>query len=252
MRCVRARGDRDQPDSRPLPTGRQAHPAEALDANVKASYRTGTSFRSRLSRPRERRAPGERRAVGQPDHPGGPAALADDRAAAGRAGATGAGPGRLPARAAVHRLAQVSVQRLARHRPPRVQGSAQGPPAGRQPAGGHRRAAPGGPGHGRGHLRRAAAPRRAALAGGAGRRAGPARRLRAADRADHHAGRLVLGPAAGRPGPAAVAAQADAVGHRPGRARARAVGDDRPGRRVPDPARGVLRGDLGARLAARR
>ena len=119
------------------------HLADALDANAKVSPRT-RPVRPRPGWPRGRR----RRTGGRARRPAArcrgpgrlltaaaPAALADDRAAAGRAGAAGAGPDRLPARAAVHRHAQVPVQRLAGHRPARVQGSAQGHPAGRQPAG---------------------------------------------------------------------------------------------------------------------
>ena len=106
------------------------------------------------------------------------------------------------------------------------------------------------PGHGRGLVPAPAAPRRTALAGRPGRRTGPARRLPGADRADHHAGRLVRGPDRRGPGVAAVAARAGALADRRGRPGPRRQRAHRPGRPDPDRARGDLPADHCPGLAA--
>ena len=164
-----------------------------------------------------------------------PPALGDVRAAARRAGAAGHHADRVPARAVLHRHAQVPLQRVPGDRPGRVQGPAVHDGVLRRASRGRRGTASARAGHGGRPLRAPSAPRLRALAGRARRRAAAARRLPAADRADDHAGRVVRGGDPRRPDAAALAPPPGlARGHR-SRAGARLIGHAPAGRRDPRP-----------------
>ena len=139
------------------------------------------------------------------------AALAGRRAAGRRACAARASPVRLPARAVLHRLGEVPVQRR-RQRSRGLQAAAAGASCWWPTSTPSSRSSTCSASHGRGLVPAAAAPRGSPLAGRARRGAHPAGRLPAAERAVDHAGHLVRGPDRRRHRDPALAADASAGG----------------------------------------